>query len=241
MQILSKKKLLFYNAFYRLEREHISRKGVCSSKCYWICIFNFVFINKNLSSFQCESWVRHNLFTQNHETKQCFGLWFKLLLLVISYKCSLSKGDVLGAVHILNYRRSVSLLLVLFSNASAIVSPICSSAGKYHGCFCCKKKKTGSSYGFICLGNFKNTFYSYYWGRWYFSSDCFLWLQKDKHSASTHTSCHPCDFLWRSPPWSSVSGMVGASAPTLDKINWIILNNVNRWCGLDRLILPGVN
>lgn len=67
-------------------------------------------------------------------------------------------------------------------------------------------------------------------------------LQKDNESAKYYIGS---DCVWlflrSSPQRSSDGGMVCTSALTLDKINWIILNNVNRWYGLDWLILPGVS
>lgn len=55
---------------------------------------------------------------KNHQRNQCFGLQFKLLLLVITYKCYLNKGDGFGAVHKVIIK--LSLLFVLFSDVSAV-------------------------------------------------------------------------------------------------------------------------
>lgn len=146
------------------------------------------------------SGVIYSLKIKNHQTKQCFGLWLKLLPLVISSKRCLNKGDGFGAVHILSYGRSLSFPVVLLSNVSAVVSPVRSSGGKFHGCFCCRKNKAKIRHCFICLGDFTNAFYLYGWGRWCFSSDCFLGLQKDDDGASNCTCHHLYDFFQRSPP-----------------------------------------
>lgn len=93
---------------------------------------------------------------KNHQTNRCFGLWFKLLLLVITYKRYLSKGDGFGAVHILSDR----YCLCCFQMPVCCLNPVCSSVGRIHGYVYCKKKKKKSDarHCFICLGDFKNAF-----------------------------------------------------------------------------------
>lgn len=80
---------------------------------------------------------------KNHQTNRCFGLWFKLLLLVITYKRYLSKGDGFSAVHILSDR----YCLCCFQMPVCCLNPVCSSVGRIHGYVYCKKKKKNQMLG----------------------------------------------------------------------------------------------
>lgn len=69
------------------------------------------------------------------------------------------------------------------------------------GVFVAKKKKKDQVLGIALFASviFLKCFLFILLGEMVFYSDCLLGLQKDNHSASNYTSCHPYDFLLRSP------------------------------------------
>lgn len=101
--------------------------------------------------------ISYALKIKNLQTNQCFGLQFKFLLLVVTCKRYLNKGDGFSAMHILSYCNWLCCFQM------SLLFESCISVGKIHGYVCCKKKKKSDArHCFICVGDFKNAFYLYY-------------------------------------------------------------------------------
>lgn len=105
------------------------------------------------------------------------------------------------------------------------MNPGCSTVGKIHRGVCLKKKKSDARHCFIFLGDIKSAFNLHYCGRWYFSSPCFLGLQKEHVSARTALVA-TCEWLRRSLPWA------GAEGPCKGRPSRVLVAHVGRaWAG----------